>query len=217
MAIILYPDDEFSVSVHVDYNSKVIGNQYATFNPGDDFARENLALPHVRLPARAGAADQHEPDQGRRPGQRHRDRREPRPGRTAGTPVRRSSTSPTSRSPGGLPQQPRTALQRTNCARHKLLDLLGDFALLGRAYQGPRLWPPAPGHFANTEFMKQLQARPSSRDSARNPRYQYDCRYSTPLYDINDIRRMLPHRPPFLLVDRIFHCDSLRPWPASRT
>ena len=38
VAIILYPDDEFSVSVHVDYNSKVIGNQYATLNPGDDYA-----------------------------------------------------------------------------------------------------------------------------------------------------------------------------------
>ncbi len=37
VAIILYPDDEFSVSLHVDYNSKVIGNQYATFNPGDDY------------------------------------------------------------------------------------------------------------------------------------------------------------------------------------
>ena len=38
VAIILYPDDEFSVSLHVDYNSKVIGNQYATFNPEDDYA-----------------------------------------------------------------------------------------------------------------------------------------------------------------------------------
>ena len=38
MAIILYPDDEFSVSLHVDYNSKVIGNQYATFDPEDDYA-----------------------------------------------------------------------------------------------------------------------------------------------------------------------------------
>ena len=40
VAIILYPDDEFSVSVHVDYNSKVIGNQYATFNPGDNYAEK---------------------------------------------------------------------------------------------------------------------------------------------------------------------------------
>ena len=38
VSIILYPDEEFSASVHVDYNSKVIGNQYATFNPGDNFA-----------------------------------------------------------------------------------------------------------------------------------------------------------------------------------
>ena len=37
VAIILFPDDEFSVSLHVDYNSKIIGNQYATFNPGDDY------------------------------------------------------------------------------------------------------------------------------------------------------------------------------------
>ncbi len=40
VAIILYPDDEFSVSLHVDYNSKVIGNQYATFNPGDNYAEK---------------------------------------------------------------------------------------------------------------------------------------------------------------------------------
>ena len=40
VAIILYPDDEFSASVHVDYNSKVIGNQYATFVPGDDYAEK---------------------------------------------------------------------------------------------------------------------------------------------------------------------------------
>ncbi|MEE1099137.1 MAG: UDP-3-O-acyl-N-acetylglucosamine deacetylase, partial [Alistipes sp.] len=38
VAIIIYPDDEFSVSVHVDYNSKVIGNQYSTFVPGDDYS-----------------------------------------------------------------------------------------------------------------------------------------------------------------------------------
>ena len=52
-------------------------------------------------------------------------------------------------------------------------------------------------------------ANSSSTPSARpaKPRYTYDCR-KPPLYDINDIRRMLPHRPPFLLVDRIFHCDS---------
>ena len=43
VAIVLYPDDEFSVSVHVDYNSKVVGNQYATYNSADDYA-SNIAM-----------------------------------------------------------------------------------------------------------------------------------------------------------------------------
>ena len=89
-------------------------------------------------------------------------------------------------------------------ARHKLLDLLGDFALLGRRIKG-RVWATRPGHFANTEFMKQTKR--TIRKEGEKPRFKYDCRQS-PLYDINAIRRMLPHRPPFLLVDRIFHRDE---------
>ena len=89
-------------------------------------------------------------------------------------------------------------------ARHKLLDLLGDFALLGVRIKG-RVWATRPGHFANTEFMKQLKH--AIRKAGEKPRFTYDCRKPA-LYDINDIRRMLPHRPPFLLVDRIFHCDK---------
>ena len=89
-------------------------------------------------------------------------------------------------------------------ARHKLLDLLGDFALLGQRIKG-RVWATRPGHFANTEFMRQLKH--TIRKAGEKPRYYYDCRKPA-LYDINDIRRMLPHRPPFLLIDRIFHCDS---------
>ena len=50
-------------------------------------------------------------------------------------------------------------------------------------------------------------AAPLIRKEGERPRYKYDCR-KTPVYDINDIRRMLPHRPPFLLVDRIFHVDD---------
>jgi len=89
-------------------------------------------------------------------------------------------------------------------ARHKLLDLLGDFALMGVRIKG-RVWATRPGHFANTEFMKQLKR--SIRKAGEKPRYNYDCRKPA-LYDINAIRKMLPHRPPFLLVDRIFHCDA---------
>ena len=169
-------------------------------------------MPHVRLPARAGAADQDEPDQGRRPGQRDRRGGKSRAGRTAGHSLKKVFNKPDIEIKAGYLNN--LELRCNNeLARHKLLDLLGDFALLGVRIKG-RVWATRPGHFANTEFMKQLKQ--TIRSGGEKPRYTYDCR-KPPLYDINDIRRMLPHRPPFLLVDRIFHCDSTRPWRASRT
>ena len=51
------------------------------------------------------------------------------------------------------------------------------------------------------------QVKQTIRREGEKPRFQYDCR-KPPVYDINDIRRMLPHRPPFLLVDRIFYIDD---------
>ena len=200
-AIILYPDDEFSVSVHVDYNSKVIGNQYATFNPGDDFARKispcrTFVFLHELEPLinmnliKGGDLDNAivvvenpVPDE-------QLDK------------LKKVFNKPDIEIKAGYLNN--LELRCNNeLARHKLLDLLGDFALLGVRIKG-RVWATRPGHFANTEFMKQLKQ--TIRRGGEKPRYTYDCR-KPPLYDINDIRRMLPHRPPFLLVDRIFHCD----------
>ena len=89
-------------------------------------------------------------------------------------------------------------------ARHKLLDLLGDFALLGMRIKGS-VMATRPGHYANTEFMKQL--RNSMRREGVKPLFKYDRR-KAPLFDVVDIQRMLPHRFPFLLVDKIYHMDE---------
>ena len=62
-----------------------------------------------------------------------------------------------------------------------------------------------PGHFVNTETARALK-RNIKRDANR-PLFVYDPT-AEPVYDINRIRRTLPHRPPFLLVDRIFHIDE---------
>ena len=202
VSIILYPDEEFSASVHVDYNSKVIGNQYATFNPGDDFARKispcrTFVFLHELEPLinmnliKGGDLDNAivvvenpVPDE-------QLDK------------LKKVFNKPDIEIKAGYLNN--LELRCNNeLARHKLLDLLGDFALLGVRIKG-RVWATRPGHFANTEFMKQLKQ--TIRRGGEKPRYTYDCR-KPPLYDINDIRRMLPHRPPFLLVDRIFHCDS---------
>ena len=89
-------------------------------------------------------------------------------------------------------------------ARHKLLDLLGDFALLGMRIKG-RVWASRPGHFANTEFMKQLLQ--SIRRDGEKPAFKYSA--SKPaVMDINQVRALLPHRYPFLLVDKVFYLDE---------
>ena len=202
VAIILYPDDEFSVSVHVDYNSKVIGNQYATLDPGDDYAdkiapsrtfvflheiepliKMNLikggdldnAIVVVENPVPEDQLDH----------------------------LKKVFNKPDIEIKAGYLNN--LELRCNNeLARHKLLDLLGDFALLGVRIKG-RVWATRPGHFANTAFMKQLKH--TIRKAGEKPRSTYDSR-PPPLYAINAIRHMLPHRPPFLLVDRIFHCDA---------
>ncbi|MBE6196728.1 MAG: bifunctional UDP-3-O-[3-hydroxymyristoyl] N-acetylglucosamine deacetylase/3-hydroxyacyl-ACP dehydratase [Rikenellaceae bacterium] len=202
VAIILYPDDEFSVSLHVDYNSKVIGNQYATFNPGDDYAAKispcrTFVFLHELEPLmkmnliKGGDLDNaivvvENPVSDEQ--LEH---------------LKTIFNKPDIRITGGYLNN--LELRFNNeLARHKLLDLLGDFALLGRRIKG-RVWATRPGHFANTEFMKQMKN--SIRKAGEKPRFKYDCRQPA-LYDINAIRRMLPHRPPFLLVDRIFHLDQ---------
>lgn len=83
-------------------------------------------------------------------------------------------------------------------ARHKLLDIIGDFALVGMHIQG-HILAARPGHYANVEFAKTVkEAIKKSKGSIR----KYDLN-GTPVCDINKIASMLPHRFPFLLVDKI--------------
>ena len=202
VAIILYPDDEFSVSLHVDYNSKVIGNQYATFNPGDDYASKIAPCrtfvflhelePLMKMTLIKGGdldnaivvVENPVPDEQL-------------------AHLKQIFGKQDIEITGGYLNNLQLRFNN-ELARHKLLDLLGDFALLGMRIKG-RVWAPRPGHYANTEFMK--QRKQTIRREGEKPRFQYDGR-KAPLYDINAIRRMLPHRPPFLLVDRIFHLDQ---------
>lgn len=90
-------------------------------------------------------------------------------------------------------------------ARHKLLDVVGDLALAGCRIKG-RVFAIRPGHKANTEFAK-LLAQKIKEDSrfAGVPKYDPN---QEPLHDVNAIMRILPHRPPFLLVDKILELSE---------
>ena len=83
-------------------------------------------------------------------------------------------------------------------ARHKLLDILGDIALIGRPIKG-HVIATRPGHTINTTFAKKIR-RELKRQDMQTPVYNPN---KEPVMDINRIRQLLPHRYPFLLVDKI--------------
>lgn len=85
-------------------------------------------------------------------------------------------------------------------ARHKLLDVIGDLALVGRRIKG-RIIATRPGHHANTEFGKLIK-KEILKDEQKKKIPQYSPK-DKPLFDIHDIKNMLPHRYPFLLIDKI--------------
>ncbi len=202
VAIVIYPDDDFTVSVHVDYNSKVIGNQYATLDMFNEYA-ENIApcrtfvflhelepLLNMNL-IKGGDLDNaivvvENPVSDEQLAH-----------------LKKIFNKEDIRVTGGYLNN--LQLRASNeLARHKLLDLLGDFALLGMRIKG-RVWASRPGHYANTEFMKQLISQ--IRRDGEKPAFKYRAD-KAPMLDVNDVQKLLPHRYPFLLIDKVFHIDE---------
>ncbi len=88
-------------------------------------------------------------------------------------------------------------------ARHKLLDIIGDLTLVGRPIKG-HVIAARPGHKANIEFAKLLK-KSLGKKNINAPKYDPD---QNPVYDINDVKKILKHRYPFLLVDKIIYLDD---------
>ena len=89
-------------------------------------------------------------------------------------------------------------------ARHKLLDVIGDLALVGTRIKG-KVIANKPGHLVNTVFAKKLQK--IIKQEKRNNVPTFDLN-QPPLMDIHQIMNILPHRPPFLLIDRIIELSD---------
>lgn len=84
-------------------------------------------------------------------------------------------------------------------ARHKLLDVIGDLALIGTRIRG-KVIANKPGHKINTSFAKKLSKIIRAERRNNLPEIDWD---KPPLMDVNEIMQILPHRPPFILVDKI--------------
>ena len=89
-------------------------------------------------------------------------------------------------------------------ARHKLLDVIGDLSLIGTRIQG-KVIANKPGHFVNTQFAKKMAK--IIKIEQRNHVPVYDLNLE-PLMDIHKIMSVLPHRPPFLFIDRIIEMSE---------
>ena len=202
VAIIIYPDDEFTVSVHIDFNSKVVGNQYATLDmyskytediaPCRTFCFLHELEPLLKMNLIKGGDLDNAIVVVENPVSDEQLEH-----------LKKVFNKDDIRVTGGYLNN--LELRASNeLARHKLLDLLGDFALLGMRIKG-RVWASRPGHYANTEFMKQILL--SIRRNGEKPAFKYSAS-KAPIMDINEVRALLPHRYPFLLIDKVFHIDD---------
>ncbi len=89
-------------------------------------------------------------------------------------------------------------------ARHKLLDVIGDLALVGVKIKG-KVIANKPGHFVNTQFAKKLNRHWKMLKKKNVPDFDI---HKEPVFDINGIMRLMPHRYPFLLIDKVLELSD---------
>jgi len=201
--LVAYPDDQFSVDVMVDYNSKVLGHQYASYHPSHDFENEiapsrtfvffhelEQLLKHNLI--KGGDLQNAIVIMENEVSQEELDR------------MADLFNKPHVKVKEGVLNN--IDLRFSNePARHKLLDILGDLALIGQPIKG-KIVASRPGHYANTQLAKIVKQNIKT-ELSRIAIPKYDPNKPA-LYDINQIKKLLPHRYPFLLVDKIIEMDE---------
>lgn len=194
--IVLLPDDKFSVDVHIGFDSPVLSNQFASIESMDEFAseisgartfvfvREIEQLLHQNL-IKGGDLENAIVIYDRQMPQEEFDKL------------------------ADMMNQPHLNVGELGIisgdlkfdnepARHKLLDVIGDLALTGRQIQG-KVIATYPGHKVNTEMAKFIR-KEIKKQEVQAPVYDDTI---PPVLDTIAIRKMLPHRWPFLMVDKI--------------
>ena len=201
-SIIILPDEHFSLTTMISYDSKWFSSQFATLDNICDFdkeiagARTFVFLRHVEPLMRAGYIKGGDLDNAiviyekEIPQERldeladiihieHRD----------------------AKHLGFLNNKP--LVWENEPARHKLLDIIGDMALIGRPIKG-RIIATKPGHSINNKFARQMR-KEIRQHEVQAPNYDDS---SAPLMDVNRIRELLPHRYPMQLVDKVIEIGS---------
>jgi UDP-3-O-[3-hydroxymyristoyl] N-acetylglucosamine deacetylase/3-hydroxyacyl-[acyl-carrier-protein] dehydratase len=203
MLIVPLEEEVFKATVMVDYNSPILGTQHARLEHLGDFkeeiagSRTFVFLKEIASLAEQGLIKGGDLDNAVVLAERSYTREELS---TIAKALGKDSLSGTADQPGVLNVSEMRF--QNEPARHKLLDIVGDLALTGRFIHG-HVMAARPGHAANVAFAKLLAA--TIKDQEDMPDFRMD---RPSLMDINDISAMLPHRYPFLLVDRIMDIDD---------
>tara|TARA_R110001583_G_scaffold77491_1_gene210877 strand:- start:3379 stop:4779 length:1401 start_codon:yes stop_codon:yes gene_type:complete len=201
--IILMPSDEYQITAMVDFGTKVLGTQNATLNSLADFKDEisdartfsflhelemlldnnlikggdlNNAIVYVDKEISAATMDKLK---------------------------KAFNKKSLTVKPNGILDN-LTLRWANEAARHKLLDVIGDLALVGTRIRG-KVIANKPGHLINTVFAKKLQKIIKYEKRNKVPTFDLNL---PPLMDIHKIMSILPHRPPFLLIDRIIELSD---------
>ncbi len=202
--LLALPADDFEITTMIDFNSMVLGQQYASLNDISQFAEEIAAcrtfvflheLEHLfnQSLIRGGTLNNAIVIVDRVISQEELDK--------LAAKLERPSVKVDKE---GILNTVKLHF-KNEPARHKLLDVIGDIALLGRPIKG-KIVATKPGHTANVEFTKLLKKYYQEQRKLRGkPKYDPD---KDPLFDSVEIAKWLPHRYPFLLIDKIIELSD---------
>ena len=201
-SIVVLPDDEFSINTLISFDSPILNNQFASLDDLHDFKKEIAGArtfvfvrevePLVKNNLiKGGDLDNAIVIYERKMSQESYDKLAD----VMGVPHMDADQL------GYINHKP--LVWPNECARHKLLDVIGDLALIGKPIKG-RIIATRPGHTINNKFARQM------RKEIRLHEIQapsYDCNRE-PIMDVNRIRELLPHRYPFQLVDKVIEIGA---------
>ena len=200
--ITLLPDEDFSITTMISFQGKVLSSQFATLDSMDDFdseisaARTFVFVREIEPLLMAGLIKGGDLDNAiviyeNRTSQENLDKLCQLTG----------AEHHDANDLGYLQHKP--LVWENEPARHKLLDIIGDMALIGRPIKG-RIIATKPGHTINNKFAR-IMRKEMRKHEVQAPRIDVNA---TPILDVNQIRNLLPHRYPMQLVDKVL---DLRP------
>ncbi|MFN4256891.1 MAG: bifunctional UDP-3-O-[3-hydroxymyristoyl] N-acetylglucosamine deacetylase/3-hydroxyacyl-ACP dehydratase [Saprospiraceae bacterium] len=202
--LLALPAEEFEATVMIDFNSKVLGQQFAALNRLSDYAhdiapcRTFVFLHELEKLLDMGLIKGGDLDNAIVIADRQMDQDE------LDALAKKMGKQSVKVSGEGVLNTLQLHFQNEP-ARHKLLDVIGDIALIGKPLKG-KIVATKPGHTANVEFAKLLKKHlVEKRRLLGIPKYDPD---KEPVMDTMTVARHLPHRYPFLLVDKIIELSD---------